>query len=242
LDAHKAYWNGFIVIYNTMPDIKMLYDRHLYIDSLSFSRGGRKIISSLFLTFGPNEVIGILGKNGSGKSTLMNIIFGAIKPDFAFMRCRGVKFEKGYRTKEIVYLPQEGFLPRELRLSEALRLFEIDDPYVLDLSCIQENLNSRLRNLSSGMIRFIETLILLHTKHSFVLLDEPFLGLSPIFIEQISAHIEHVRHRKGILIADHNFRQVMDVSDRLYLLKDSHLIDVSTQEDLVFEGYIKQID
>lgn len=123
MDAYKAYWNGFIVIYSTMPDIEMLYDRNLYIDSLSFSRGGRKIISSLFLTFGPNEVIGILGKNGSGKSTLMNIIFGEIKPDFAFMRCLGVKFEKGYRTKEIVYLPQEGFLPRELRLSEAIRFF-----------------------------------------------------------------------------------------------------------------------
>ena len=225
-----------------MSDIEMLYDRNLYLDSLSFSRGGRKIISNLFLTFGPNEVIGILGKNGSGKSTLMKIIFGETKPDFAFMRCQGVKFEKGYRTKEIVYLSQEGFLPRELRLSEAIRFFEIDDSHLLELSFIHENLNRHLGNLSLGMIRFIETLILLHTKHSFVLLDEPFVGLSPIFIEVISAHIERVRHRKGILIADHYFRQVMDVSDRLYLLKDSHLIHVSNQEDLVFEGYIKQID
>ncbi len=225
-----------------MSDIEMLYDRNLYLDSLSFSRGGRKIISNLFLTFGPNEVIGILGKNGSGKSTLMKIIFGETKPDFAFMRCQGVKFEKGYRTKEIVYLPQEGFLPRELRLSEAIRFFEIDDSHLLELSFIHENLNRHLGNLSLGMIRFIETLILLHTKHSFVLLDEPFVGLSPIFIEVISAHIERVRHRKGILITDHYFRQVMDVSDRLYLLKDSHLIHVSNQEDLVFEGYIKQID
>lgn len=225
-----------------MLDAENLFDNTLYIDSLSFSRGGKNIITNLYLTCGPNEVVGIVGRNGSGKSTLMNIIFGQTKPDFAFMRCNGVKFEKGYQTKEIVYLPQGGFLPRELLLSEALRFFEIDDPDLLELPFIQQNFKNRLSSLSLGMIRFFETLLILHTKHSFSLLDEPFIGLSPIYIDLIKEHIQLVKHRKGILISDHYFRQVMDISDRLYLLKDSRLIQVFSENDLVFGGYLNHID
>jgi len=225
-----------------MLDAENLFDNTLYIDSLSFSRGGKNIITNLYLTCGPNEVVGIVGRNGSGKSTLMNIIFGQTKPDFAFMRCNGVKFEKGYQTKEIVYLPQGGFLPRELLLSEALRFFEIDDPDLLELPFIQQNFKNRLSSLSLGMIRFFETLLILHTKHSFSLLDEPFIGLSPIYIDLIKEHIQLVKHRKGILISDHYFRQVMDISDRLYLLKDSRLIQVFSEDDLVFGGYLNHID
>ncbi|WP_313264216.1 ATP-binding cassette domain-containing protein [Sphingobacterium sp.] len=225
-----------------MLDAENLFDNTLYIDSLSFSRGGKNIITNLYLTCGPNEVVGIVGRNGSGKSTLMNIIFGQTKPDFAFMRCNGVKFEKGYQTKEIVYLPQGGFLPRELLLSEAFRFFEIDDPDLLELPFIQQNFKNRLSSLSLGMIRFFETLLILHTKHSFSLLDEPFIGLSPIYIDLIKEHIQLVKHRKGILISDHYFRQVMDISDRLYLLKDSRLIQVFSEDDLVFGGYLNHID
>ncbi|MDR3008010.1 MAG: ATP-binding cassette domain-containing protein [Sphingobacterium sp.] len=225
-----------------MLDAENLFDNTLYIDSLSFSRGGKNIITNLYLTCGPNDVVGIVGRNGSGKSTLMNIIFGQTKPDFAFMRCNGVKFEKGYQTKEIVYLPQGGFLPRELLLSEALRFFEIDDPDLLELPFIQQNFKNRLSSLSLGMIRFFETLLILHTKHSFSLLDEPFIGLSPIYIDLIKEHIQLVKHRKGILISDHYFRQVMDISDRLYLLKDSRLIQVFSEDDLVFGGYLNHID
>lgn len=225
-----------------MLDAEILFDNTLYIDSLSVSRVGKNIITDLYLTCGPNEVVGIVGRNGSGKSTLMNIIFGQTKPDFAFMRCNGVKFEKGYRMKEIVYLPQGGFLPRELLLSEALRFFEIDDLDLLELPFIQQNFKNRLGSLSLGMIRFFETLLILHTKHSFSLLDEPFIGLSPIYIDLIKEHIQLVKHRKGILISDHYFRQVMDISDRLYLLKDSRLVQVFNEDDLVFGGYLNHID
>jgi ABC-type multidrug transport system, ATPase component len=225
-----------------MFDAEIFSDNALYIDSLSFSRGEKNIITNLYLTCGPHEVVGILGRNGSGKSTLMNIIFGQTKPDFAFMRCNGVKFEKGYQTKEIVYLPQGGFLPRALLLSEALRFFEIDDPDLLELPFIQQNFKNRLDNLSLGMIRFFETLLVLHTKHSFCLLDEPFAGLSPLHIDLIKEHIQLVKYRKGILISDHYFRQVMNISDRLYLLKDSRLIQVLNEDDLVFGGYLNHMD
>lgn len=225
-----------------MHNAEILSDNNLYIDSLSFSRGGNDIITNLYLTCGPNEVVGILGRNGSGKSTLMKIIFGQTKPDFAFMRCQGEKFEKGYQTRKIVYLPQEGFLPRQLLLSEALHFFEIDDPNLLELPFIQQNFKNRLSHLSLGMIRFFETLLILHTKHSFALLDEPFVGLSPIYIDLIKEHIQLVKHRKGILISDHYFRQVMDISDRLYLLKDSRLIQVLNEDDLIFGGYLNHMD
>ncbi|WP_343569915.1 ATP-binding cassette domain-containing protein [Sphingobacterium sp.] len=225
-----------------MLESENLSNELLYIDSLSFSRGGRSILSGLYLTCAQQEVVGILGRNGSGKSTLMNVIFGRIKADFAFMRCKGVKFEKGYQTGEITYLPQEGFLPRNLLLSEALQFFQIDDVNLLELPLVQENLNRRLSSLSLGMIRLFETLLIVYTKASIALLDEPFVGLSPIYIELIKEQIQLVKHRKGILISDHYFRQVMEISDRIYLLKDSHLTLVLNEDDLLLGGYLNQID
>jgi ABC-type cobalamin/Fe3+-siderophores transport system ATPase subunit len=52
-----------------MLESENLSNELLYIDSLSFSRGGRSILSGLYLTCAKHEVVGILGRNGSGKST-----------------------------------------------------------------------------------------------------------------------------------------------------------------------------
>lgn len=220
----------------------MCTDRSLYIDSLSFSRGGRAILSGVYLQVPSNTVIGILGRNGSGKSTLMNCIFGNSKPDFAFMKCDEKVFKRGYLTKEITYLPQHGFVPKNLSVRRCIELFDLQNSPLTEIPIIQEHIHFKFGNLSLGLARLFEDLLILYSKASYSLFDEPFVGLSPLYIELFKEHLHHVRQHKGILISDHYYQDVMDVSDEMYLMKEGSLLKINGQEDLVLHQYLNMFD
>ena len=108
-------------------------DHSLYIDSLSYSRNGRAILSGVYFELPENSIVGILGRNGSGKSTLMNCIFGNSRPDFAYMRCNGKVFKRGYHTGEISYLPQHGFVPNNLSVRQCVDLLAIQKTPIIEM-------------------------------------------------------------------------------------------------------------
>ncbi|UXD71360.1 ATP-binding cassette domain-containing protein [Sphingobacterium faecium] len=217
----------------------MPLDRSLYLDSLSYSRGGRMILSGLFLELEPSTIVGLLGRNGTGKSTLMNCIFGNCKPDFAYMKCDGQIFNQGYKTKKITYLTQYSFIPKRLTLLRAIQYFDLEDSPIMDIDIVKERLLSKIGDLSTGLVRLFECLLVLYSKANYCLLDEPFSGLSPLYIDMIKQHILAVKSLKGILISDHYYTHVMDVSDRLLLLTGASLKSVQKIEDLVLHQYLK---
>ncbi|MEI2273893.1 ATP-binding cassette domain-containing protein [Sphingobacterium sp. ML3W] len=220
----------------------MCTDRSLYIDSLSFSRGGRAILSGVYLQVPSNTVIGILGRNGSGKSTLMNCIFGSSKPDFAFMKCDGEVFRRGYLTKEITYLPQHGFVPKSLSVRKCIELFDLQNSLLTEIPIIQQHMNFKLGNLSLGFAKLFEDLLILYSNANYSLFDEPFVGLSPMYIELFKEHLHDRRPHKGILISDHYYHDVMDVSDEMYLMKEGSLLKIKDKEDLVLHQYLNMFD
>lgn len=218
----------------------MCRDRSLYIDSLSYSRGGRSILSGIYLKIPSNTAVGLLGRNGSGKSTLMNCIFGNSKPDYAFMKCNGRLFQRGHLTKEITYLPQCGFVPKNLSVSRCIALFGLQDSPIRDIPVIQQHIHFTVGNLSLGLARLIEDLLILYSKASYSLLDEPFVGLSPLYIELFKEHFSYMRQYKGILIADHSYRDIMDVSDEIQLMKEGTLLKINGKEHLVLHQYLSE--
>jgi len=70
------------------------------------------------------------------------------------------------------------------------------------------------------------------------LLDEPFTGLTPLFIERLIAEIQIKKKEKGILITDHLYRQVVGVSDNLYIIVNGKTHRIHRAEDLVQYGYL----
>lgn len=218
----------------------MPLDRSLYIDSLSYSRQGRTILNGLFLELETSTIVGVLGRNGSGKSTLMNCIFGNCKSDFSYMKCDGKVFNKGYGTKQITYLPQYSFIPKHLTLLRIIRYFELEHSPIMDIAIVKERLLSKIKELSTGFVRLFECLLILYSKANYSLLDEPFSGLSPIYIDMLKEHILIVKDMKGILISDHYYTDVADVSDRLVLLKNGSLMPIQNMEDLVLHQYLKE--
>lgn len=103
---------------------------------------------------------------------------------------------------------------------------------------IESILSSKIRHLSGGELKYLEVSTILHMDHPFVLLDEPFSGIEPIFQSEIQDLLTRNPYKKGILVSDHNFRNIMDVSNKLFLLNDGALVKITKNVELEYLGYV----
>ena len=214
----------------------------LEVDSVQKQYNGKIIISDVYLKCETNDVVGILGRNGSGKSTLLKIIFGIEAADFKFVRVDGiVKANTSALINQISYLPQDNFIPNSLSIKKAIALsiakdkiahFSADD-------MIQSMLTKKIKHLSGGELRYLEIKLILYNDSKFVLLDEPYNGLSPIMIDKINKLMIEKATVKGIVITDHNYENVIKVSTKLALMKEGKMFHLKNKEELVERGYLR---
>ncbi|TRX35249.1 ATP-binding cassette domain-containing protein [Flavobacterium restrictum] len=213
----------------------------LEIDSVQKNFDFKSILSDVYLKCETGDIIGILGRNGSGKSTLLQIIFGVIPANFKFIRVDGAvtsKLENGFRA--ISYLSQEDFIPKHFSVKKVLSL-SLEKNKISDFTAdkmIQLLLDKKVKDLSGGELRYLEIKLLLFKESKFVLLDEPYNGLSPIAIEKINALILENASAKGIIITDHNYENVITISTQLRLLKEGKLHTITAVSQLVEKGYL----
>jgi ABC-type lipopolysaccharide export system ATPase subunit len=76
----------------------------------------------------------------------------------------------------------------------------------------------------------------------YTLLDEPFSHIMPLHVDRLKQLIERQKAKKGILLTDHMYRHLLDVSDTLYLMKEGKSIYIKDRENLVLHGYLRQLD
>ena len=214
----------------------------LEVDSVQKQYDGKIIVSDVYLKCETADIIGVLGRNGSGKSTLLKIIFGIVAADFKFVRVDGVvKSKTSELLNEISYLPQNNFIPSLFSIKKTIQLSiskdKVQDFYVDEM--IQSMLDKKIKHLSGGELRYLEIKLILNNTSKFVLLDEPYNGLSPIMIEKINELIIALSREKGIVITDHNYENVIKVSTKLALMKEGKLHHLKDKNDLIEKGYLK---
>jgi ABC-type lipopolysaccharide export system ATPase subunit len=213
----------------------------LEIDSVQKNFGHQSIISDVYLKCETRDIIGILGRNGCGKSTLLKIIFGIVPADFKFVRIDGVvQLKPEALFQEISYLHQDSCIPKSLLVKKAIQLSiskEYLDDFYADVM-IQEIRDKKIAHLSGGELRYLEIKLVLANPSKFVLLDEPYNGLSPLMIEKINKLILDNTSRKGILITDHNYQNVISVATQLALMKEGKLHYLKDKMELVEKGYL----
>lgn len=212
----------------------------LEFDSLELSFDGRKILSSIYMCCNQGEVVGLLGRNGSGKSSLMKVVFGTLNAVHKSIRVNGTPMLGDYnRNRIIAYLPQESLIPSYVSLRDAFNLFKVNfDEILVDFPQAKEYINFRPPELSGGSLRLIEALLILYSPSPFCILDEPFTGLMPIHIEILKNIISKFKKRKGIILSDHMYLHVTELSDRYYLLTNGKTYEVKEKERLVELGYL----
>jgi ABC-type multidrug transport system ATPase subunit len=213
----------------------------LEIDSVKKSFGEKIILSDVYLQCETNDIVGLLGRNGSGKSTFLKIIFGVTPADFKFVRVDGVmKTKTKELMNEISYLSQDNFIPNVFSIKKAIRLSIAKEK--IDSFCNDEMIkgltDKNISYLSGGELRYLEIKLVLENSSKFVLLDEPYNGLSPLMIEKVNQLIIMNSSKKGIIISDHNYRNVISISTRLVLIKDGKLNHLKDKNELIEKGYL----
>ncbi|KUJ55056.1 ATP-binding cassette domain-containing protein [Chryseobacterium aquaticum] len=213
----------------------------LHVDSITKSFGKQKILQDIFLSCETGEILGILGRNGSGKSTLFEIIFGTLKEETQFIKFNEIILKNQSDGKNrISYLPQNSFLPKNIKIKKLTELFCNDEnaAELLNSKLIQPFINEIPRNLSGGELRILEVLLIIYSKAEFILLDEPFHSLSPKIVSEIKNLIKEQSKNKGFIISDHQFQDVLDVSNKIYLLSNSYLKPIKDLTELKRFNYL----
>lgn len=214
---------------------------NLHVDSIRKSYQGKLILSDIFLSCRKGETIALIGRNGSGKSTLLKIIFGIESAENKFVRVNGKVLKSFSDTSNLIsYLPQDNFLPGEVRVDHLIRLFlpRKKRKNLVQHNCIQPLLQKKFKVLSGGEKRILEVLLLLNSDADFILLDEPFNGVSPIIRELILDIIDEQKPEKGFIITDHDHENVLKIADRIYFLNNGSLKEINEKDALFETGYL----
>ncbi len=215
----------------------------LKADSIQLSFGDRKILQSVWLQCSKGEIVGLLGRNGSGKSSLLKIIFGSLQPSHKYVSIDDRFIQSGYADGSIAYLPQHNYLPHHIKINTLARTL-IDDAFwdeFIQQPIFQNHQHKTAGELSGGELRMLETLMIVYNKADFILLDEPFTHISPVQTEYFKPIIRDCAQRKGIIITDHQYYNVLDVADRLILLENGYTRPVNNEADLVTYQYLSGI-
>ena len=228
----------------------------LSVEHLVKSLGGRRIIEDVTLGLERGEIVGLLGPNGAGKTTTFRMLTGLIAPERGTIALDGHDitrmsfFDRARRG--IAYLPQDSFVPRslsveaniemvlEVREASARRRREIAQE-LIDQFRLEELRHRHVGILSSGQRRRCEIAITLACKPSFALLDEPFARVDPQAISEITGLIHSLVGRSiGVLITDHNARELLQLVDRAYVIENGRVLAHGSAQELLTDLEVRR--
>jgi lipopolysaccharide export system ATP-binding protein len=229
----------------------------LSAEQLVKSLAGRRIIEDVTLSLERGEVVGLLGPNGAGKTTTFRMLSGMEVPNSGVITLDGVDitlapfYERARRG--ISYLPQESFIPKSLsveaNITMVLEAREADSTArqaMLESLISEFNLSEvrtkRVGMLSGGQRRRCEIAIAIACEPSFALLDEPFAGVDPNTVEEIATMIRHLTDRNvGVLITDHNARELFNIVDRAYVIESGRVLAHGSADDVIADPEVRRV-
>ena len=215
--------------------------KHIFeADSIQLGLEGRRVLSDIYLKCETGKITGLLGRNGQGKSCLMKIIFGSIVSEKS-LRIDNLSIYKAKRKHELLlYLPQFNFIPKALSLKRIFKDFELEiSDFVDQFPEFKANYNASIQSMSGGERRLIELYVIVMSRTQFAMLDEPFTHLNPVQIEKVKELLLKEKYNKGLLITDHMYEHILDISDSLYILKNGKTHLMKNVSDIEIHGYAR---
>lgn len=214
----------------------------LELDNVELYFSKKPILTGVYLKAESGKITGILGHNGSGKSCLLEIIFGYLKPKYKLLRLDGRPILKPFYLSKIVkYLPQSHFVPNRVKLQTLFDIYKVDwNEFCSIFEGFYKYQKATFGSLSGGERRLIETYLVLKSASEVILLDEPFSHLAPLYIENLKKVIVEEKSQKTILITDHLYKHILDVTDTLYLLKNDCTKLVTDVSELEHYKYVSE--
>lgn len=219
---------------------------------------GREVVSDVSFEVKSGEIVGLLGPNGAGKTTCFYMACGLVRADKGkvFLGKKEIgKLPMHKRAKlGLGYLPQEASIFRKLSVEDnILAVLELNES--LDEAERGHRLEELLaefhiehirhiegQSLSGGERRRVEIARALAMDPKFVLLDEPFAGVDPISVGDIQTIINHLKDKGiGVLITDHNYREMLDTCDHSYVLHNGVIIAKGNKSEILSNREVKTV-
>ncbi len=219
--------------------------------------GRFRVVSEVTIRVRRGEVVGLLGPNGAGKTTSFYMIVGLLRPTHGRIMLDGedITTEPVYlrARRGLGYLAQEPSVFRRLTVREnvlaVLQTMKMSNARRRDrLAELLEDLNltsladRQAQKLSGGERRRVEITRALAREPSYMLLDEPFVGIDPIAVAEIQDIVARLRDRGlGVLITDHNVRETLRITDRAYVMYEGRILLQGTAEELANDSRAREI-
>jgi ABC-type multidrug transport system ATPase subunit len=207
------------------------------------SFGDKEVLKNISFSCETGEILGVFGRNGSGKSTLLKMIFGTLKASNIKINLnhKSLNPSKVILQKNIAYLPQHSFLPINSKVRNVIPIYyqsqEEQDKIFYD-SQIALISSKKIKELSLGQLRYLQVLLIGNLKRDFILLDEPFSMIDPLYKEKISELLVGLKKEKGIIITDHYYNDVLNITTKNILIKEGISISINNKDDLKQFNYI----
>jgi lipopolysaccharide export system ATP-binding protein len=219
--------------------------------------GKWRVVSDVSMNVRRGEVVGLLGPNGAGKTTSFYMIVGLLRPGSGQVTLEGkdITDEPVYRRARmgLGYLPQEPSIFRRLTVRDnvlsVLETMQLTRSERTErLGRLLEDLNlshladRQASKLSGGERRRVEITRALAREPSYMLLDEPFVGIDPIAVSEIQDIVARLRDRGlGVLITDHNVRETLRITDRAYIMYEGRILLQGTAAELANDAKAREI-
>jgi lipopolysaccharide export system ATP-binding protein len=229
----------------------------LQAEALVKSYGRRSVVRGIEFNVQKGEVVGLLGPNGAGKTTSFQMIVGLVKPDKGrvLLNERDITRLPMYRRSRlgIGYLAQEPSIFRRMTVEENLKaILELRDPNreghrdkidgllnELGLSALRKQIAA---TLSGGEKRRCEVARALVCDPQFLLLDEPFVGIDPLAVDDLQGVVIKLKQRGiGVLITDHNVRETLEIVDRAYIMSDGAVSAHGTPQEILADPKARRV-
>ena len=187
------------------------------------------------------EILALLGENGSGKTTLMNMISGIYHPDEGIIKVNGkevtinspmdagklgigmihqhFKLVDVFSAMDNVAMGMEGKRVKPKELKE--RILKLTEKYGLEVEP-----EKKIYNMSVSEKQTVEILKVLYRNADILILDEPTAVLTPQETKKLFAILRKMREQgSAIIIITHKLNEVMEISDRVTILRKGQSID-----------------
>lgn len=227
-----------------------LQDVHTYYGQIEALKG-------LNMTVGEGEIVALIGGNGAGKTTTLRTISGMMKPQTGTVAYLGQNVT-GVPSHQMIgrgmaHVPEGRRIFPQMTVRENLEVgaYTVDDKAAI-ASRIEEgfDLFPRLREresqlggtMSGGEQQMLAIARALMIAPKVLLLDEPSMGLSPLFVENIFSIIERLNRERGttILLVEQNASMALAIAHRAYVLQTGEIKLSGNAQDIARDETVRK--
>lgn len=228
----------------------------LKVSGLEVSYGMIQAIKGISFEVEKGEVIALIGANGAGKTTILHTVTGLLKSKAGTIEFEGQDITKTPAHKIVsmgmAHVPEGRRVFAELTVLENLKLGAYTRNNRQEMEETLEMIYTRFPRLKERRSQFAGTLSggeqqmlamgrALMSHPTIILMDEPSMGLSPIFVSEIFDIIEEISAGgTTVLVVEQNARKALSIADRAYVLETGNIVLRGKAEELLENDSVKK--